>query len=242
MVTEFATRLGAHKLKTFAIVTVAEARRKGRLDLATVLLVTEDASLKQVVENACSKQEIEVLTVNVSEAVQTTQSVHIDALILDDAAALALQRVRQMNTLHLAPADGSAGSHTRPIDEVLVKPVPVDQLEQAILRVSTGTPSEASPMALGELELDPATLEVRRGGATVMLTPVEFRLLRYLGKRKGQVATKAEILHDLWDLDLDVSSARLVRSHISNLRAKLLTLTPDRGLITTVPRKGYRLL
>ena len=52
---------------------------------------------------------------------------------------------------------------------------------------------------MADLELDEDAHEVRRHGALVTLTPIEFKLLRYLMVNAGQVLSKAQIFDHVWD-------------------------------------------
>ena len=210
----------------------------------TVLLITEDQSVQRVVENATSQSDCQVLTCTVAEALTELQTVQVDALIFDENESMAFLNAQRLNAVILQ-SNGNLASPpaaARPVYEVVKKPVVISQLEEAIARVCSNVRAEATPVTLGDLDLDPASLEVHRGTTNITLTPLEFRLLRYLGERQGKIASTADILHDLWDLELDTASARLVRSHVSNLRSKLHRLNTDRDLITTVPRKGYRIV
>ena len=71
------------------------------------------------------------------------------------------------------------------------------------------------------------------------LTPVEFRLMRQLMSRPGQVFARARLLDTLHEDQRDVSD-RAIDSHIKNLRRKLEQAgTGDAG-ISSVYGVGYR--
>jgi DNA-binding response OmpR family regulator len=74
---------------------------------------------------------------------------------------------------------------------------------------------------------------VHRGGELVHLTPTEFDLLRYLAVRPGRVATREELLEQVWGYEV-ASGARTVDSHVRSLRRKL-----GAELIRTVHGVGY---
>jgi DNA-binding response OmpR family regulator len=110
---------------------------------------------------------------------------------------------------------------------------PVDELER--LR------APAMPLRLADLELDPATHEVRRAGRPVPLRPREYELLRALVIRGGAVASRRELLHEVWRYQEGVNS-RTVDTHIAVLRRKLGHRPGEPGYILTVAKAGYRLL
>ncbi len=123
-------------------------------------------------------------------------------------------------------------------DDYLAKPFDLREL-LARLRAITRRPPVAPQVLLtaGDLELDPASHEVRRGGETIELTAKEFALLEYLLRKKGMVATRGMILDHVWGLDYDGGS-NLVEVYINYLRKKL---DHDREvkLIHTVRGSGY---
>jgi two-component system, OmpR family, response regulator len=123
-------------------------------------------------------------------------------------------------------------------DDYLTKPFDIEELVarlQALLRRSgSGTAIRA-----GGLELDPADRTVRSGGATISLTPTEFRLVAALAAGAGKPLTRLELVRAAWahgaivhDNTLDV--------YIARLRRKLRALS-DAPELATVHGTGYRL-
>ena len=76
-------------------------------------------------------------------------------------------------------------------------------------------------------------------GQTLPLTPIEFRLLRLLLSRPGQVYSRAHLLDCLHE-DFRETSDRAIDSHIKNLRRKLEQAGTDKHTITSVYGVGYR--
>ena len=87
--------------------------------------------------------------------------------------------------------------------------------------------------ASATIELDAATRRVRRDGELVHLTPTEFDLVHYLASRPGRVATREELLVQVWGYDVP-SGARTVDSHIRSIRRKL-----GADVVRTVHGVGY---
>jgi DNA-binding response OmpR family regulator len=118
----------------------------------------------------------------------------------------------------------------------------------AILRELSDTPVEelerlrapAMPLRFADLELDPATHDVRRAGRRVPLRPREYELLRALVARGGAVASRRELLAEVWGYREDVTS-RTVDTHVAVLRRKLGHGEDEPGYILTVAKAGYRL-
>lgn len=125
-------------------------------------------------------------------------------------------------------------------DDYLVKPFALGELlarARALLRRGpAGTPAV---LAVGDLTLDPATRQVRRGGRAIVLSAKEHALLAYLMRHPHQTLSRSLILEHVWDFDFD-SGTNIVDVYINYLRNKV-----DRGqevkMIHTVRGVGYRL-
>ncbi|WP_367184360.1 response regulator transcription factor [Intestinimonas sp.] len=122
-------------------------------------------------------------------------------------------------------------------DDYVVKPFGIMELQarvKALLR-RTGRPRAESVLTCGDLEIDPAAREVRKGGQLVELTYKEFELLRLLCAHRGMVLTRDDILQAVWDYDF-AGETRTVDMHIKTLRQKL-----GEGYIQTVRGVGYKM-
>jgi DNA-binding response OmpR family regulator len=120
-------------------------------------------------------------------------------------------------------------------DDYMTKPFSMREVVarvKALLRRADKVPL-ADTVRIADVELDPDRRRVRRNGDAVHLTPTEFDLLQYLASRPGRVATREELLEQVWGYDIP-SGARTVDSHIRSLRRKL---GPE--LIRTVHGVGY---
>ena len=85
------------------------------------------------------------------------------------------------------------------------------------------------------VELDPSTRQVRRDGADVHLTPIEFDLLAHLLARPGTVFRREQLLTEVWGY-ADGTGPRTVDSHVRALRRKL-----GEDAVRTVHGVGYAL-
>jgi DNA-binding response OmpR family regulator len=99
---------------------------------------------------------------------------------------------------------------------------------------------DTAPIVLGDIRVEPATRTVTRENAPVALRPKEFELLLALARRDGEVASRYELLEEVWGYGADVVS-RTVDTHIGQLRAKLERSPAAPRLILTVRKSGYRL-
>lgn len=76
-------------------------------------------------------------------------------------------------------------------------------------------------------------------GRELELTPVEFRLLKTLRHRPGQIFSRDQLISHAYP-DYRVVTDRTVDTHIKNLRRKLGQAWPDRELILSVYGVGYK--
>jgi len=125
-------------------------------------------------------------------------------------------------------------------DDYLVKPFSFAELSarlQALLR----RPQTSLPdvLRVDDIDLDPSTRRVSRGGAEVPLTLKEFALLEYFMRHPNQVVNREDLLTHLWDFNY-VGFSNVVDVHIKNLRRKLDGPDAD-GVLETVRGIGYRL-
>ena len=126
-------------------------------------------------------------------------------------------------------------------DDYMTKPFSARELVArvgAILRrsdrVDGDTDDDVAEMVrVGDIEVDTASRRVRRDGELIHLTPTEFDLLVYLASRPSRVATREELLEQVWGYDVP-SGARTVDSHVRSLRRKL-----GSPVVRTVHGVGY---
>jgi DNA-binding response OmpR family regulator len=123
-------------------------------------------------------------------------------------------------------------------DDYLTKPFEFSELTarlRALLR-RLGSPGAAATLKAADVEMDPATREVRRAGQAVELTPREYALLEYLLRNAGRPLSRAAIMEHVWGIRFDPGT-NIVDVCINSLRTKLDDR--ERGLIQTVRGVGY---
>jgi two-component system alkaline phosphatase synthesis response regulator PhoP len=92
----------------------------------------------------------------------------------------------------------------------------------------------------GSVEINPASRTVTREGTPVALSPKEFDLLLALVRRRGAVASRVELLREVWGHRVEVMT-RTVDIHVAELRRKLEHDPSQPRHILTVWKAGYRL-
>jgi DNA-binding response OmpR family regulator len=105
-------------------------------------------------------------------------------------------------------------------DDYITKPFIADELLARIKARLRQSGNVNTQLKVGDLELDTQTLEVKRGGREIKLTPQEFRLLQYLMSNVNRVLTREMILNRLWLSSPDIET-RVVDVYIGYLRKKV---------------------
>ena len=184
------------------------------------------------------------------EAIHVLSYTDYDGVILDimmpkadGFAVLRALRERGKTTpvLFLTARDAIA-DRVRGLDsganDYLVKPFAFDELLariRAMTRLSFG--ASESVLTVGDLTLNLATQEVRRGGQPITLSAKEYALLEYLMHNQGIVLSREKIENHIWNLDYE-GGTNVVDVYIRYLRKKI-----DEGhkekLIHTVRGRGY---
>jgi DNA-binding response OmpR family regulator len=133
-------------------------------------------------------------------------------------------------------------------DDYVTKPFGVMELLvriEALLRRARPAPLSANAGGgavhrFGDVEIDVDDHRVRRRGEEVPLSPKAFELLLALVRKDGKVATRVELLRDVWGYAGAVTT-RTVDTHVAELRRRLEDNPAEPRHIVTVWKVGYRL-
>jgi two-component system OmpR family response regulator len=125
-------------------------------------------------------------------------------------------------------------------DDYLTKPFQVAELTARLRALARREPVRRPPvLEVGGLRLDPATLEVARGGCRIELSAKCFALLEAFMRRPGVVLSRFDLLEAAWEGDYE-NRSNVVDQHVRMLRDRI-----DRPFgvssLQTVRGRGYRL-
>jgi DNA-binding response OmpR family regulator len=125
-------------------------------------------------------------------------------------------------------------------DDYVTKPFSPRELRARIKAVLRRRASERPEVyRFGDVDVDLARAEVRRGDTRVELTRIEFKLLEAFIRRRGRVLTREQLLDAAWDHEVHVTD-RAVDAHIVNLRRKIEPLPGEPRFLHSVRGLGYR--
>jgi two-component system, OmpR family, response regulator len=212
-----------------------------------VLLVEDDTMIGESLREALRRQGFAADWVRDGQAADAALgSERFDAVLLDlglprrsgldvlkalrargDATPVIVLTARDALTDKVAGLDAGA-------DDYLVKPFELDELLarlRAVGRRLSGRPSNLLQVA--DLQLDPATREVTRGGKAVLLSAREFALLQALLERPGAILSRAQIEDRLYGWGEELES-NAISVYMHQLRRKL-----GDDLLHTVRGVGY---
>jgi DNA-binding response OmpR family regulator len=228
---------------------------------ATILLVEDDIATRTFLADNLSADGYELLVADcVSDGLRLLERKFPDLALIDlglpDASGYELlRRVRSADGVSsrldpqtpLLVLSGRSSEldrvrgFDRGADDYVCKPFSYPELRgrvAALLRRSNRQPTRGCVRA-GDLEVDPASREVRLRGARVVLSQKEFALLRALVADPTRVFTKEELLRSIWGYRA-AGTTRTLDSHACRLRQKL-GVQGDR-FVVNVWGVGYRLV
>jgi two-component system response regulator MprA len=217
-----------------------------------VLVVDDEPSVREVLTRILKVEGFDVaVAVDGHEAVRAQAGERADAVVLDvlmpglDGLEVC-RRLRQggdrtpvlMLTARVGVGDRVAGLEAG-ADDYLPKPFALEELLarlRALLRRS-GWNADRERLRFGDLELDPVSHDVTRGGRHIELTRTEFLLLELFLHHPRQVLTREQIYERVWGYDFGPASNSL-EVYVGYLRRKTEAAGEPR-LLHTVRGFGY---
>ena len=214
-----------------------------------VLVVEDDSDLRAFLEQILRENNYFVKSASkATEALGVIERLQPELVLLDlglpdmDGQSLCKEIKRkypEVVVIILTAHDGvneKVKSFDGGADDYLTKPFEPEELV-ARIRTRLKNDSKQQILKVADLTLNPKTIEVKRDGKLVTLTPQEFKLLEYLMTNKGEVLTRDMILNRIW-LYSDEVDTRVVDVYIGYLRKKIDGASKQK-LIQSVRGFGY---
>ncbi len=224
----------------------------GKMGKMRLLLVEDDASLRETLAAQLEREGFEVIAVgDGGEALELARTAQPDLIILDvmlpTLDGLSVCRILRkesdvpilMLTARGGPVDRIVGLEVG-ADDYVAKPFHMGELiarVRALLRRTRGRP--ATTVTAGDLTLDLLARKAYKGGRELRLTLKEFDLLATLIQNRGRVLSRAFLLERVWGVENPVDT-RTIDTHIRWLREKIEEDPAHPRRIVTVRGIGYR--
>ncbi len=217
-----------------------------------ILLVEDDRAITSSVELELEHRNLSVRCAHDGrEALRQIEKFRPELIVLD----IMLPRLDGVGVLNRIRAEGNrvpvimltardatldkVHSLDHGADDYLTKPFDIEELfarMQALLRRVEGE----EVLRVGDLEVNTATREVRRGEREIGLTYREYELLEFMAKNPRRVLSRDLLLSRVWDQEFGIPT-NVVDVYVGYLRKKVDAGEGESRLIHTVRGAGYAL-
>ena len=220
------------------------------MDHVRVLVVDDDAAVRQSLSTALGRDGYEVLAADDGNAALAhLMAASVDAIVLDvamrepnglevcrrlrgrgDRTPILMLTARDLFEDRVAGLDAGA-------DDYLAKPFALPELRARLRALLRRNAASAERLSYGDLALDLAAAQVTRGGREVALTRTEYLLLELFLRNPGRVLSHSQIFQAVWGYDFGLRSDNLW-VYMGYLRTKLEAGGEPR-ILQTVRGLGY---
>ncbi|MEG0936453.1 MAG: response regulator [Comamonas sp.] len=223
-----------------------------------ILLIEDDASIRRFVRLALEDEGWQVFEAETAKrglieaASRQPDAVVLDLGLPDADGKTVISELRSWSQLPILVLsardheDEKVAALDVGADDYLSKPFGVPELLarlRVMLRRRQQAPAQqpSSEVQFGDVHVNLATHEVRKAGAPIHLTPIEFRLLAALIAGQGRVLTHRQLLLQVWGPEY-LDRPHYLRVHMANLRQKVENDAAQPAHLMTELQVGYRLI
>ena len=220
-----------------------------------ILVIEDEPDIRKTLEYNLSREGYEVAVGGTLQEAKKLLEPSLSLLVLDlmlpDGSGLDLCREIKKNSLLsnipiiiLTAKDDEVDrvvGFELGADDYVTKPFSVRELilrVKAVLKRGEVNKPELVEVErqFGDLSIDVDSHEVHVNNELVVLTALEFKLLKQLVDRRGRVQSRDQLLSDVWGYSSEVTT-RTVDTHIKRLREKL---GPMGKYVQTIRGIGYK--
>lgn len=208
-----------------------------------ILVVEDEKNMAELLRKGLEEENHRVsLAFNGPEALELADLCEFDVMVLDvmlpglDGFEVArrLRRSKNHTPILMLTARDAIPDIAKGLDlgadDYLTKPFSFVELLARLRSVARrGSVPRPALLRIADLTLDPASRRVSRNGQEIRLTPTEYRLLEFLMRRSGRVASRQAIVEAVWGFDEDIEEntldafVRLLRSKVDrDFKQKLI--------------------
>jgi len=201
----------------------------------TILLVEDETSITEPLAEALRSEGFDTeVAGTVGEALELARHdpdlVLLDVMLPDGSGFDVCRELRRASQVPIIMLTARGEEADRVVglelgaDDYVVKPFSarevVARIRAVLRRVESPEPADESPVAIGQLRLDPARHEATLDGEVLELSRKEFQLLRLLMRNAGSVVTRERLIDEVWDPNW-FGSTKTLDVHVSGIRRKL---------------------
>lgn len=126
-------------------------------------------------------------------------------------------------------------------DDYIAKPFnPVEIVARVKAQLRRSARENSAVLTVGDLSLDTASFQLTKGGQTISLTPMEYKILALLMRSPGRIFTKIQLYEGAVGTYFEGDDNTMM-VHISKLREKIEDDPKDPRYIITVRGLGYKI-
>lgn len=221
--------------------------------MANILVVDDDQDLAEMLGIVLTSSGFDVdLVSRGDEALDAFHNNPPDLVLLDvmlpgidGVEVCKLIRAESMVPIVMLSAKGETQDIVRGLeagaDDYMQKPFrdKAELIARIRTRLRRTNSDIAGIISIGDLTIDVAAHEVRRGTQIITLTRLEFDLLVALAKDPGRVFTRDALLSEVWGYRHSTDT-RLVNVHVQRLRSKIEHDPENPTIVMTVRGVGYK--
>ena len=222
--------------------------------MTTVLIIEDEKGIRRLLRTALEGDSVRVFEAEdlarglVEAATRKPDLVILDLGLPDGDGITFVQEFRQWSSVPVLVLSARDSEHDKiaaldaGADDYMTKPFGVGELQarlRVLMRRYPGSEKNDPVYEFGDICVDIAGRQVRKGGEEVHLTPIEFRLLTILIGHSGKVLTQRQLLNEVWGPNA-VEHAHYLRIYMGRLRQKLETDPARPQHFITETGIGYR--
>lgn len=222
--------------------------------MTTVLIIEDEKGIRRLLRTALEGDSVRVFEAEdlarglVEAATRKPDLVILDLGLPDGDGITFVQEFRQWSSVPVLVLSARDSEHDKiaaldaGADDYMTKPFGVGELQarlRVLMRRYPGSEKNDPVYEFGDICVDIAGRQVRKGGEEVHLTPIEFRLLTILIVHSGKVLTQRQLLNEVWGPNA-VEHAHYLRIYMGHLRQKLETDPARPQHFITETGIGYR--
>ena len=223
--------------------------------MAKILVVEDDKEINKLVSDFLVSNGYEVISLfDGLKATDAVKNERIELAILDlmlpyKNGDMVLADIRKISNIPVIIVSAKETTQNKidllrlGADDYMTKPF---DLEEVLARIESNLRRAGFSQNSGNtLEYNGITIDENNNVATLdgtelSLTAKEFAILLMLLKYPDKVFSKANLFESIWKEEY-IAEDNALNVHVSNLRAKLKNISPDKDFIDTVWGIGYRL-